>query len=571
MGLFGDIVKEVRAADRVNALIREHDGILKNVENNYKQWAAIKEKEFKEQDVKGRVYECMEKAKASGLGLGISGFDFSSFDSLTFEERHSSYMKSFINDMISTCYKTICEAFFKSNFSPDKLVLLIEPLTYFDELREEVRPFLRHMDYFKSCGTVKSVLTGEADAKSAMSEIYGLTLDGLHDDIFDFVAKNSDAHDYYVRGQYKEAARILLAADYDESYFEDAKRLLIQTAMMSAMNADDADVKSTYEGILDTEANLLKYSIVFVDKDGTSKYTLLPIDTLVAKAIVYSNTRSLNLLNDEIKEYINVGKTYLPEDQYEVLRNVFFSLGGFEQELLLLEGMNRANIPMNEMQISRLKFLRNIGKAEKSNDSLGTIVNLSKTDDGILLYEYGSVSWNNDKTSQYFDTFSRENIKAGTILTVDEWTKNMRLSGGASWDLISFLPILEKRINYEFGEGNSVSIVKSRSTVDSEVDECIFIRGDNNSRFPWISFLINGDLVTRNQLALSIFVLYDCSKDFAEEQNVIDGNNRKKNRFNSIKDKLFPKLNNYINTVQAIVVEEMEKYLNSTVGTDGIY
>ena len=571
MGLFGDIVKEVRAADGVNALIREHDGILKNVENNYKQWAAIKEKEFKEQDVKGRVYECMEKAKASGLGLGISGFDFSSFDSLTFEERHSSYMKSFINDMISTCYKTICEAFFKSNFSPDKLVLLIEPLTYFDELREEVRPFLRHMDYFKSCGTVKSVLTGEADVKSAMSEIYGLTLDGLHDDIFDFVAKNSDAHDYYVRGQYKEAARILLAADYDESYFEDAKRLLIQTAMMSAMNADDADVKSTYEGILDTEANLLKYSIVFVDKDGTSKYTLLPIDTLVAKAIVYSNTRSLNLLNDEIKEYINVGKTFLPEDQYEVLRNVFFSLGGFEQELLLLEGMNRANIPMNEMQISRLKFLRNSGKAEKSNDSLGTIVNLSKTDDGILLYEYGSVSWNNDKTSQYFDTFSRENIKAGTILTVDEWTKNMRLSGGASWDLISFLPILEKRINYEFGEGNSVSIVKSRSTVDSEVDECIFIRGDNNSRFPWISFLINGDLVTRNQLALSIFVLYDCSKDFAEEQNVIDGNNRKKNRFNSIKDKLFPKLNNYINTVQAIVVEEMEKYLNSTVGTDGIY
>ena len=99
----------------------------------------------------------------------------------------------------------------------------------------------------------------------------------------------------------------------------------------------------------------------------------------------------------------------------------------------------------------------------------------------------------------------------------------------------------------------------------------IYEDDDSIAKYPWLSFIISSEQITRKQISVSIYALYIPEKDNLSFDDTIKRNQMTAAKFLSIKNKQNPKVNNYIYTMQSLLIEELEKYINAGIETDSIY
>lgn len=578
MGFFSDLVNfstQGKETKEVLAMKEQHSKAEKDIEEMYQNWLKRRQREFSEYEVKNAAEDAICRSMEKRYGIGFLGCDFSPCDKLPDYVRHSSYMNNYINKALSDIYRILVNDFMSdTSIGICYMMKSLEPLSYFEEIRAQVLHSNKHIKYFSENEYVRSALTDFTDVAEGLSVIYNT---GISDKNIDFVFKMlPEVQEMISHEKYLEAYERLTGADFDKNAFEDAKRILIKSAMYIREGTDDQIVQSQFEHLSKTLRMLMKVVILAKSEDGTAvRYATVIPDVLIADAIVYKRSGSIERINEDLKRFFDIEYKFLEAEQYDILRKAFAFLQAYEQESIVLEYMVKHNIPRTEEQERRLVFLRNnLDKLTQSENSVEQEISYEEYD-GKLVYDYRSVTWDDRQVESYFNMLSAENKIAHNILVVAEWFKNLSIKTDIIWDVEKARYRISKCLADNFGNQIVCKLMDASSLSGEflEFDQVIYIYEDDDSiaKYPWLSFIISSEQITRKQISVSIYALYIPEKDNLSFDDTIKRNQMTAAKFLSIKNKQNPKVNNYIYTMQSLLIEELEKYINAGIETDSIY
>ncbi len=578
MGFFSDLVNfstQGKETKEVLAMKEQHSKAEKDIEEMYQNWLKRRQREFSEYEVKNAAEDAICRSMEKRYGIGFLGCDFSPCDKLPDYVRHSSYMNNYINKALSDTYRILV-----NNFMSDTSVGIcymmksLEPLSYFEEIRAQVLHSNKHIEYFSENEYARSVLTDFADVAEGLSVIYNT---GISDKNIDFVFKMlPEVQEMISHEKYFEAYERLTGADFDKNAFEDAKRILIKSAMYIREGTDDPILQSQFEHLSKTLRMLMEVVILGKTEDGkAARYATVIPDVIIADAIVYKRSGSIERINEDLKRFLDIGKKYLETEQYDILRKIFAFLQAYEQESIVLEYMVKQNIPRTEEQERRLVFLRNnLDKLTQFENSVEQEISYEEYD-GKLVYDYRSITWDDRQVEAYFNMLSAENKIAHNILVVAEWFKNLSIKTDITWDVEKVRYQISKCLADNFSDHIACKLIEASSLSGEflEFDQVIYVYEDDDSmeKYPWLSFIISSEQITRKQISVSIYALYIPEKDNLSIDDTIKRNQMTAAKFLSIKNKQNPKVNNYIYTMQSLLIDELEKYINEGIETDSIY
>ena len=90
--------------------------------------------------------------------------------------------------------------------------------------------------------------------------------------------------------------------------------------------------------------------------------------------------------------------------------------------------------------------------------------------------------------------------------------------------------------------------------------------------YPWLSFLVMGDQLTRNRVNLSIYVLIIPNKVEYDSNNIVEANRSISNKLIVMKEGQNPNLNRLISSIRYTVTKTIEDIVKSSVSpTDFFY
>lgn len=562
-----------------NELIKwkeQHEENEKQVEKLYEDFVAIKKRIYEEQCLKKKVANIMQQVGNTGLPkMSGIGKDYSFFEQLTIEERKTEYVKNQIINLTNMAYESAVKAYFEYDYSIGMIIQIVEPVEYFDEVKEMVQNSLKNKQYFLEDGReISSVLAGKEDIQNELNRIMDSAI-GTENEIYKFLDFYATAKEFYEKGEFVKAFDALAHSGYSNNLFDDSKRFLLKTAMSLLNNSNDKSAGDLFENIRIRVEKLFRGVRLFENQDGTIGTIEVPMaDMIIADALVYSRSGLIDNVNKNLEDFINMGRDDIDRSQYEVLRKVFAFLKVYKQESMVLEAMVKYNIPRTELQEQRLVFLR-----ENMNSlSSGSNGNMPKEivyekENGKLVYDYRCLSWNESQIRNYFNFLSSEERVLNDILVINEWTNNLQIKTGLDWNMNDLVNHLKEGLQKNFGDKYELKVVESASLTEDWLDyeDSIFIEEKVGWKYPWMSFVINAEQMTVSQISFSIYALYDVKKDLLEEENLIQRNSKLATKLITIKSKQNPKINNYISTMQSVLVSELEKYLNNNIELDSIY
>lgn len=553
-----------------------HEVEEKQTEKLYEDFVAIKKKIYKENEVKRKVANISKQIGETGLPkMSGIGKNYSFFEQLTIEERKTEYVKNYIINLTNMAYESAVRAYFEYDYSIGMIMQVIEPLEYFDEVKEIVQNSLRNKQYFLEDGReISSVLSGKEDIQDELNQIMDSAI-GTENEIYRFLDFYAEAKEFYEKGEFVKAFDALAHSRYSNNLFDDSKRLLLKTAISLLENSNDKSAGDLFENIHIRVEKLFRGVRLFENQDGTIGSIEVPVaDMIIADALVYSRSGLIDNVNKNLEDFINMGRDDIDRSQYEVLRKVFAFLKAYKQESMVLEAMVKYNIPRTELQEQRLVFLR-----ENMNSlSSGSSGNMPKEivyekEDGKLVYDYRCLSWNESQIRNYFNFLSSEERVLDDVLVINEWANNLQIKTGLDWNLKELVENLKEGLSQNFGDKYQLDIVETASLTEDWLDyeESILIEEKTTWKYPWLSFVINAEQMTVSQISFSIYTLYEVKKDLLDEENLIKRNSKLATKLIAMKSKQNPKINNYISTMQTVLVSELEKYLNSNITVESIY
>lgn len=578
MGFFSDFVKfsvQGKETKEVLDMKERHIKIEKDMEERYQNWLNTRQKEFFNYEIKNLATEAISHSMDTRYGIGFLGSDFSACDTLPDYVRHSDFVKNYINKALTDTYKLLVENFMgEQSVGMYYMMKGIEPLSYFEEISDKILHSNKHIDYFSGQEYMRSVLTDFKDVADGLTSLYN---SGISEESIDFIVDAlPEIRKYISNGEYIEAYERITGANYDKSVFEDAKKILIKSAMYIREDTDDPKFHVHFERFRDTVCRLMKYVVLFKSEDGKAQRfaTVVP-DVLIADAIVYKRSGSIEKINEDLINFLEIGRGELEKEQYDILREVFSFLQAYEQESIILEYMVKHNIPRTEEQERRLVFLRqNLSTLTQSENSLEQELPYTEYE-GKLVYDYRSVTWSDQQVETYFNLLSAENKLAHNILVVAEWFKNLNIKNDIRWDIEKINQQISNCLKENFGDYMLCNLIEASSLSGEflEFDQVIYINEKDTtmSKYPWLSFIVSAEQMTRKQISVSIYALYIPEKDNMTIDDIIRRNQMTAAKFLSIKNKQNPKVNNYIYTVQSLLIDEIEKAINTGMETDNIY
>lgn len=540
--------------------------------------------------------------------------DFSSYDDL--DPSYRPELISFVSDLLDNDYHRYGLSYLAdekdATSCPDFIYIPFESYTYFEELREKLAPTLRHKAYFESHRAIGSCLTMWDDEGAA----HPRTPEEIHQAMYDetytdspFISSNSieilreiDIPNWYpkrskydslissmARGlelelkpsaedllnsdnpsDWSKGVNIILAGDREEVDYTGLKIAMI----LSAMEPIDEDVwAKTYDFVRDAAILLLSVDLVYEKNRENVLKRLPPIDLLIADAIVYKKTNNLSKINSELNQYLDLyaEAQFDKKAEFTTLANFFASIQAFEQEMLVLDKMVEHNIPRDEQQVARLAFLHAGGAENAGRAALISQVEYTK-EEGKLAIDYRALSWDERTLTMQFDSASGVNKLAETPLVIAEWNKNISTKA-TEWDGETVFPEIERCIDDNFGKDFNVIKKQVGIVMDGDLDytESIVMEPSEQSKYPWLGFILSGEQMTRKQASVSLFATYFPEFDFKDESSNIQRNKKAANRALMLKMKQNPKINNFIETMQSILIDELEGFFNRADDSESIY
>lgn len=598
MGEKKQVEEEQAKAEQLNALISKNNiDFLKTEQEEY-------EEEKKIREIKRR-FRTFPNTMVP---------DFSAYDGL--DPSYRSELIGFVSYLLDDDYHRYGLAYLAdekdATSCPDYLYIPFESYTYFEELREKLAPTLRHKHYFKSHQAIGSCLTmwddeGEPHPRTP-EDIHRLMYDetctgspftssdsigilgaidipnwypkrSKYDTLISLMAKeleielkpsaeellNSDDSSDWSKG-----VNIILAGDREVADYTGLKIALI----LSAMEPIDKDVwAQTYDFVRDAAIVLLSVDLVYEKNREDILDRLPPIDLLVADAIVYKRANNLSKINSELDKYLDLyaEAKFDRKAEFTTLANFFASIQAFEQEMLVLDKMVEHNIPRDEQQVARLAFLHAGGAENVGRAALIPQVEYTK-EEGKLAIDYRALSWDERTLTMQFDSASGVNKLAETPLVITEWNKNISTKA-TGWDGETVFTEIQRCIADNYGEDFEVLTEQVGIVMDGDLDytESVVIEPTEQSKYPWLGFILSGEQMTRKQASVSLFAVYFPQLDFKEESSNIQRNKKAANRAIMLKMKQNPKINNFIETMQSIVIDELEGFFNQASNSESIY
>lgn len=580
-GIIGEVIKESsemkKSKNELELWKEQHIQQEADMERYYQKWLKNTQDAFNEVELETKVASIFREVGRTGVGINIIGCDFSLFNQLNATERSSDYMQKWIQDVKNNAYIGATKNYFEADYPLAMIMQILQPLAYFEEIKEEIETATKNMVYYKKEGNdIRSVLTSYDEKLFEVLEEFWQNPIWEKEGFMDFIWASSDAKELYNQGNYQEAFNKLSRSEYDCSYFDDAKKLLLMTAYRTAFNTGNSEYEEMYHEL--RKNNLFKSARIYKDDKGEFHQITVPIvDAIIADAISFWKAGKISDVDDMIKILLESGSAnrIVPDDQYEVLRKVFAELKAYKQECMVLDYMIQNHVARTESQELRYRFLHNnIETLSQGGGMLGSDIVDYNMKDGQLLYEYRSATWSDKQIHNYYTEMSSENKKAKIPVVVSEWSNNLEIKNGMIWDIRELFKQVKKSVGDDFPGSYECDLIES-SPLNSgtvEFEQSIYIEEKGkDGRFPWLSFLINGEQLTRTQVSLSIYVLYISEKNSLDEEDNIVYNAQAFDKVLSIKDKTNPKVNHFISTISNILIDELEKYLNGNIGASDLY
>lgn len=586
MGLFGSMVggmaqatgraigkaeKKKKSQEAINEWIRNQIEEEQEIEEIYQKFVENRTREFEEI----AQSEAIDDILCEIVKEDVIYRDYSKLSKLSEVYRNTEEFKANILQVKEITYKQCVDAYLNYNKSVRYIMLMLRPLGDIEEIADEINYSLNHFDYFSQKGAdVKSVLTEYDSIEEGIEDID----DNLKFDK-ELYGKLYTEHDAVYRlfkeEKYQEAFNNIVCADFDETIFDYAKKMLIFTAIKTSSSVAATTSYDISRKLVDDLFRAMR--IVYTpEKEFKYSYIRIPVaDMIIADAFKYNQSGMIEQVDDELKQFLKnfiIDKDEMDAEQFEVLRKVFAYLKAYEQEKTVLEFMVINNIPRSEEQEKRLIYLKN-ARAGSGMGSVGEspIEIYAEDEEGRIIYDYRSITWSEAQIKSYLNAYSNENKTLQMKMVIDEWNKNLEMNN-VQWNLNDIKTSLEKCLIKNFGDKFVLECVEAGAASEDWIDytESIFIR-ENSGRYPWIQFLISAEQLTLAQISFSIYTLYNPIQDIQNGDDCFKTNSLIGNKLASLKAKQNPKINNYISIVKNVIIAELENYLNENAESESLY
>lgn len=309
---------------------------------------------------------------------------------------------------------------------------------------------------------------------------------------------------------------------------------------------------------------------------SASTEQILPIDLLIAQSIKSSKSGSPQEVDtnlDEFLEYYPLICTSSWEDQLFILQKVFAYLKMYSQERKVLEFLVKNNIPRTEQIDRRLNFLKNLNQNDISN-AANSIEEFSiQTSDNEIAYDYRFISWTVSEINSYMNLLTSEDKTLDLPMVVAEWNKKIPQKN-IRWSTDAMQVYLDKYLHENFGDLYITKIKNCGAVLSNEVEyePSVYIEATDSAKYPWLSFVVTGEQLTMTQVSFAIYALYLPTKDSQCTQAVdtIEQNQKYQNRLITLKQAQNPKIKNYIESINEILISGLEAWLNNN-NTSSMY
>lgn len=133
---------------------------------------------------------------------------------------------------------------------------------------------------------------------------------------------------------------------------------------------------------------------------------------------------------------------------------------------------------------------------------------------------------------------------------------------------------LDKYLHENFGDLYTTKIKNCGAVLSNEVEyePSVYIEATDSAKYPWLSFVVTGEQLTMTQVSFAIYALYLPTKDSQCTQAVdtIEQNQKYQNRLITLKQAQNPKIKNYIESINEILISGLEAWLNNN-NTSSMY
>ena len=115
-----------------------------------------------------------------------------------------------------------------------------------------------------------------------------------------------------------------------------------------------------------------------------------------------------------------------------------------------------------------------------------------------------------------------------------------------------------------FDDKYKVNIIESGPTGQyADFDKTAFIVNKLDTGYPWITFNVIGEQLMKNQITLSVYAMYTPAFDEDLGLSNIERNTGMCNKILMLNQKQNPKINNYMTNLTNLIIDELEKWINS--------
>lgn len=217
--------------------------------------------------------------------------------------------------------------------------------------------------------------------------------------------------------------------------------------------------------------------------------------------------------------------------------------------------------------------MKNLNQNDISN-AANSIEEFSiQTSDNEIAYDYRFISWTVSEINSYMNLLTSEDKTLDLPMVVAEWNKKIPQKN-IRWSTDAMQVYLDKYLHENFGDLYITKIKNCGAVLSNEVEyePSVYIEATDSAKYPWLSFVVTGEQLTMTQVSFAIYALYLPTKDSQCTQAVdtIEQNQKYQNRLITLKQAQNPKIKNYIESINEILISGLEAWLNNN-NTSSMY
>lgn len=220
------------------------------------------------------------------------------------------------------------------------------------------------------------------------------------------------------------------------------------------------------------------------------------------------------------------------------------------------------------------RFQKELSQTTYDSEIQGNIEEFSiQTSDNEIAYDYRFISWTVSEINSYMNLLTSEDKTLDLPMVVAEWNKKIPQKN-IRWSTDAMQVYLDKYLHENFGDLYTTKIKNCGAVLSNEVEyePSVYIEATDSAKYPWLSFVVTGEQLTMTQVSFAIYALYLPTKDSQCTQAVdtIEQNQKYQNRLITLKQAQNPKIKNYIESINEILISGLEAWLNNN-NTSSMY